>query len=621
MHTPLQSLLRSTRGDRTARPGAADRPPVAAQIRTEVLEDRTLLTGPGETLVITQRDGGSVTVDGSQFQNVIVAERASIGTLTLNAAADGMCTEVRGGARVGMIALNGAAGADQLLLDSGSNIGGITIEGGAGDDLVRSTGATIRDTLTFNGDVGADTLELLSGTRLVGDLTGNAGEDADTVTVDGESFLNNVSLMLGDNRDTFELLGGSIVNGNFFVDGGDKSDTFTFGDGVGIRGNMTLAGGGAGDTVTSERTVVRGNQTLNLAGGFDTVEFGNDLIFGSSNVNWADGAMITETAARDVRSDYMFAGGTGRTVAMLDAGGASNYTDVGGNFSFTTAGTTRLEVGLDVDMGNFTVNTGQGMATGRDRLTVLSGTSVEGNFNVTLGGDEADDDVLVIEGPLSVGDEPMGINGNFIATLGGGNDRVRMGDVTVNGNQTINLGNSTRPKGDVLRLGEDQIFGDSIINWAGGALIRETAMRMIASDYQFGGGNLANEVELNRMTSVGTGSSGNFSFTATAPSFLTANVQVMSGNLTVQPGVGNDRILLDGATASGNFSVSTEAGRDLVSLNDAMAGGNSTVSLSGDDDRVDNRRFTVTGSPSFNGGAGTDSIANPNQGTVTGFEA
>ena len=621
MNTPLDAFLRSLSPDRAARPASSDAAPEAAHVRTESLEDRTLLTGTGATLVITQADGGSVTVDGTEFQNVIVASRATIGTLTLNAGPDGMCLEVRGGGRTGEVTFNGAAGADQAIFNAGSNIGGLTFEGAAGADLVTFNGGVARGDTTFNGGVGADTLEILNGTRIAGDLSGNAGADADTVTIDGRSFLNNVDLMLGDNRDTFELLGGSIVNGNVVVGGGEKTDTFTFGDGVGVRGNLTVNGGGAGDTLTTTRTVVRGNETFNLDGGFDTVEFGDDLVFGSSNVNWADGAMISETAARDVRGDYMFAGGMGRTIATLDAGGGSEYTDVGGNFSFTTMGTTRLDVGVDVDMGNFTVDTGQGVTTGVDRVTVLSGTLVEGNFNATLGGDEALDDTLIVEGPLTVGDPAAGVNGNMTVATGGGDDSVFFEDTTVNGNQTIELGDSTTSAGDSLRFGADTINGDSIVNWAGGAGIIETASRTIRSDYQFGGGDRPSTVRLDRMSTVGGGSSGNFSYTASANTFLTANVQVMSGNLTVQPGAGNDRILLDGATATGNFNVSTESGRDLVSLNDAMAGGNATISVSSGDDRVDNRRFTVTGTPSFNGGAGFDTIANPNRGTVTGFEA
>ena len=788
---PLPHVLRRTTP--TARPGACDTPPC------EALEQRLVLSGTN-ALVVDATDGRSVTVDGTMFDQVDVLDRANIGTLTVNAAAGGVCVNVMGGARVGSISMNGAAGADQVFAGDGSNIGQVSFTGAGGDDEFAAAGAVIRSDVTFNGGAGNDVLRFDAGTRVVGGTTGSFGAGDDLFAVVGRSLIGNVDATMNAGADRFALLGGSVVGGNFNLGTGDGADTAEFGSRTAVRGNMVLntdagddtvsferfvlrgnqtvsLGGGAGDSLTFGRDVIQGSSTVNwtdgatvgedsgriiegdyrfnggagtsdvtldggpsqfsrvignflfattgrtdltfgldvrggnavvgtgqgantgadtvtvlggtsiggnakftlggseadadrlqfesdggpvrigdrpsgtngnfaanLGGGADVVTFdavtingnqtidlgpapddaadslvlGDDTVFGSSVVKWADSASLRESGTRDVRGDYLFQGGDGTTRARLNGGGGSM---VGGNFAFTTAGETTLLLGTSVEQGNLNVSTGAGAGTGADTVRVTAGTRVEGNAKFTLGGDEAVADTLRFDGLFEVGDESTGTNGNMTVSVGGGDDTVAFSETTVNGNQTVQLGDSVTARGDVLNFGEDTVNGGSQVSWAGGADIEETGRRMIRSDYVFTGGNRPSDVTLAQQSQIGTGSSGNLTVNHSAKLDLRADVQVLAGNATVQPGAGGDRVDLRGSLFRGNLNVSTASGGDLVLLRDARVEGNSGVSLSGDDDRVDNAGFTVVGTPTFSGGAGTDVIADPTQGNVSGFEA
>ena len=795
MNTLLKTFRRST---------PAARPGVVSTAPTEALEQRLVLSGTN-TLVIDADDGRSVTVDGTQFDQVDLLDRANIGSLTLNAAAGGICVNLMSGARVASISMNGGAGADQVFAADGSNIGQVSFTGAGGNDEFVATGTVIRSDVTFNGGAGDDLLRFEAGTAVVGGITGTFGDGADTFEVTGDSVIGNVDAAMNAGTDRFALLSGSVVDGNFSLGLGDDADTAAIGSRTAVRGNMTLnteagtdsvtferfvlrgnqtiglgdsgpAGGpgdmltfgrdriegssnlnwtgdatiteqsgriidsnyrfnggsgtstvmldggptnftrlrgnlifnttgetdltlgmtirggnatvstgqgantgadmvtvlggtliegnakftlggsesdadrlrftddrgpvqigdreagingnfsavlgGGADVVTSDTATINGNQTIDLGtapdGSADTLVLGDDTVFGSSIIKWADAASIREAGMRDVRGDYLFQGGTGTTRARLNGGGGST---VGGNFAFTTKGETVLLLGTSVEQGNLNINTGAGAGTGADTVRVTSGTRVEGNAKFTLGGDEALDDTLLFDGLLEIGDNGTGTNGNLTVTVGGGNDTVSFRETTVNGNQTIQLGSSTSARGDVLDLGTDRIFGSSKISWAGGADIEETGRRRIQSDYVFTGGNRPSEITLAQQSQIGTGSSGNLTINTSAKLDLRADVQVLAGNASIQPGAGNDLVDLRDSLFRGNLNVSPAEGNDLVRLTGARVEGNSGVSLSGGDDRVDNAGFTVTGTPTFSGGSGFDRIADDSQGNVSGFEA
>ena len=102
-------------------------------------------------------------------------------------------------------------------------------------------------------------------------------------------------------------------------------------------------------------------------------------------------------------------------------------------------------------------------------------TTVGGNFKATLGGDEADADVLELLGNVRIGDPAAGTNGNQTVNLGGGDDRFVSETLLVNGNQTLNLGASTEGGRDTVEFGDDTVNGGSFVKFGGGLNLTETA--------------------------------------------------------------------------------------------------------------------------------------------------
>ena len=610
--------------DRISRPAA--RPNAPAAPPSEALEGRVVLSATATNpLIVPSGATGSVTVDGSVNDGVIVQSGADIGTLSITAAAGGFCATVQGGATVGSISYTGAAGVDELFLEAGSQVtNSINFVGGAGDDLFESTGGSVGGSVTLNGGAGSDGVRLLGQTTIGGGISGNLDAGDDQFMVADSSTIDNVDLGFGAGQDGFFFLGNSTATGNVTLRGQEGVDVFVVGAGSRVNGNLNFNTGSEDDLVSFEGLTLQGNQTVDLgAGMMDYLAFGADMIQGSSTVNWTGGARVVETAARMIQSDYIFNGGTGTSDVQIAGDGVSDFTTVGGNLIFETAGVTNLVLGLEVMQGNATVNTGRGAGTGADDVTILGGTSIEGNAKFTLGGSEADGDTLRISGdrPVTIGDAAAGINGNFSAALGDGPDRALLPNLDVNGNQSIELGDSgAAGLFDVVRFGEDRINGSSTVNWAGSARITEEGRRDIRSDYIFNGGS--GETIANLTGGGGSEVGGNFKFNTTGTTDLVLTTAVRMGNMTINTGTGAgtgaDRVLLQGMNSVGGNATFTLGGSEddvdrltvdgALQVGDPGAGvnGNFNAALGGGNDDVFLARTVINGNQSISLGDSTD---------------
>ena len=589
---------------------AAD--PAAASV--ELLEGRVLLSGTGRgTRTVTAAETGAVTVDAANFERVVVEAGADIGTLTINGA-DGCDIDVSIAGSASSLNVQGASGAETVTLQAGGSVGSVQFNGGAGNDSLIVDG-TANGSVTYNGGEGADVLRLAGDGAFLGGLSGGMDAGADAFEILGAAVVDNVSFGLGAGDDAFTLSSTTPTTGNFTLSGDEGADTLTFAAGTTVTGNESVDAGAGADTVLFGGHDVVGNQSVSLGDSglrADTLRFADGTIQGGSDVSFDGDATITETAARDIASLYTFTGADGTVTADLTGGSR-----VAGDFTFTNDGVTNLTVeGMDVTQANFTVNTGSGMGTGADAVRITD-TTVGGNFTATLGGDEADADVLELLGNVRIGDPAAGTNGNQTVNLGGGDDRFVSEMLLVNGNQTLNLGASTDTGRDTVRFGRDTINGGSAVNFGGGLDLTETAARDIASDYAITAQGGQGEVTAD--LTGGSTVDGNFSLTT----FGRTDAEI--GGLTVD---------------QGNFTLSTGTGTgtgtDTLDLTgEVRVGGNFTATLGGSEEDADVLRQTGTlrvGDPATGvngnmdvstGGGGdevefTDVVVNGNQSIALG---
>lgn len=521
-------------------------------------------------------------------------------------------------------------GKNSVRFAEGTINGGVTVDWAGGLDA-RETGAReIASDLTFNGsegDGGSVKVFVDQGSTVGGNFTFTSPTQtllAMGLTVNQGNATIQTGTGAGSGADTLRTLDGTSVGGNFSATlGGGESerDVIEFGEvavgnpETGVNGNMSLAVGGGADEITFDALTLNGNQTIALgdsATGEDVLRFGEDRIEGGSNVTWAGNVDIRETAAREIAGDYGLTGGGGEALALLDGGGT-----VDGNFTWSSAGATTLALALTVNQGNLTVGTGSGAGTGADEVTVRGGTRVGGNAKFALGGGEDDADKLRLLDEVFIGDIENRVNGNFTATLGGGSDVFVSDALTVNGNQTVDLGSGGGPGRDVARFGADVIEGSSIVGWSADARVVEREARRVAGSYLLSGGNRDARVDLLGTTLT---DSGNLSVTNAGRLRLISAVRVGSGNASITGGGGDGEYDLAGMLVDGNLSVTTGDGDDRLNLGDAEVRGNLSASLGAGDDAVENAAVVVDGTETYRGGPGADTIARRDGAEVSGFE-
>ena len=582
----------------------------------EALESRALLSATGGTRVITAADSGAVTVDTTEFSSVLVTAGADIGTLTIQGSECDVKVDIEGA--VSSLNVQGGSGAERVLVREGAEIGTVTFNSGSGGIGKFRNAGLVTGSLTFNGGADTDLLRIQGNGEVRGGISGNLGGGRDGFDMFDSAVVDNVSLDLGDGDDRADFDSSETTTGNLSLTTGDGEDAVQFREGFGVGGNQTVDTGDGDDLVITYGYTVEGDQTFNVGGGSDRVFLGGDTIEGGSFVNYMDAIEVREDGeARDIQSQYEIVtqGGTGEALVLLEAGSA-----VGGNLIVNTFGESIVRLGLTVEMGNATVNTGTGSGSGADTVILRDGTAIGGNFTATLGGSEADADRFVQQGQVLIGDRDAGTNGNFNVATGGGADTFISEQLIVNGNQTLDLGATPEDEQETVRFDGDLIDGSSSVEAGGGLNLVEVGRRRILGDYSITAGAGESRVALDRGTQITN--SGNLTVTAGGPLRLNSSLTVGSGNVTINAGAGDDVLNLQRSTTEGNLSVNGGAGDDLVRFGRSTVVGNLNVSGSGGNDRVRNGDIQVVGTASYNGGSGNDDRiqARPEDAQISGFE-
>ncbi len=252
--------------------------------------------------------------------------------------------------------------ADSLTNDE-TLIGGVAMLGG-NDTLVNSGTIVATDGAAIDMGAGDDTVTLLDGSNVFGQILLGAGNDTLTA-VDGD-----LNIDAGEGNDIVETgSGDDLVKGGAgddVIDGGEGDDALQGGDGndrlLGGLGDDILMGDAGNDTLLGGE----GNDTLIGGDGIDTADYSTDTT--GVTVDLSSGRATGDDAGRDTLTGIEnVIGGEGNDVLIGDAqanvlsGGAGNDRIVagGGDTANGGEGDDTIEVGTGAG-GNITVDGGEG---------------------------------------------------------------------------------------------------------------------------------------------------------------------------------------------------------------------------------------------------------------------
>ncbi len=298
----------------------------------------TILGGGGNDVIRYTVGHGSDSVDGGDGEDHIIIDGID-GQSSSFLIEDADTYNARTGANTapGTILIS----ADGVLIMTATDIEKITVNAGSAGD-----------SLTVNGD--------FSATALAEDgLTYNGEAGADTVNLSGLSSGHGVTVTGGGNSD--DIAGGA---GNDTLAGSGGGDTFRGG-----RGDDTIAGSGSGDTAVYSGNLADYDVTLNPDGSLTITDTrdgspdGSDTVSGVNTFVFADGSVTADDMTHSSPTDITLTGGAvdenagaGTVVATLatvdaDAGDSFTYaltSDASGLFEIV-GDQIRVKAGADID--------------------------------------------------------------------------------------------------------------------------------------------------------------------------------------------------------------------------------------------------------------------------------
>ncbi|MBB5747569.1 DUF4214 domain-containing protein [Brevundimonas variabilis] len=352
--------------------------------------------------------------------------------------------------------LFGDAGNDTFSLVTGTTLAvGTTIAGGSGlDTLALAISGTVSTVDLSTGAFGEMRFSEIENISLTQDAT-YAGS-VQTVTVNGDAGAN-----------TLTLTGAPLINVRFF--GGVGNDSLT------VTGTGHFLSGGEGDDVLTGAGILEGdagNDTISITGGVARGGIGDDLLVVSngaqgyggdgndrfSGVNQVSPAALWDGGAGDDVFTVNIDGGLSGAIRILEVVGGSGFDTIDASQTFLNL-TAQMLTGQSFSLTGSGQGSGQafsiiGRADGIERILGsaraddlrLDGltTSIEiragGGDDIVIGGLSADllsggADNDLLEG-RDGNDRLLGDGGNDILRGGTGDDRLDGGD----GNDTIDGG-------------------------------------------------------------------------------------------------------------------------------------------------------------------------------------
>jgi hypothetical protein len=551
--------------------------------------------------------GGSDTVTGATSNNVTLVGPAGGATWTITGTNAG---SVAATTFTGAGALNAGTGDDTFRLNAGVASFNAAIDGGGGTNRLELTDGT--NVVALSG-TGAGTLNGTTSFANIGVLSGGSGDDtlagpnvgaafsiagANSVAVAGIAATSIEALVGGGGSNTFTLAAG-VASFNGSITGGGGSNALVLTDGSNA---IEITGPNAGTV----NTTTRFNAITALTGGS-----GTDTLTGP-----AAGANYTLTGARAVTVAGVAAssietvlGGTGADTFTLASGVTSfdGSIDGGAGSANTLAATNGTNSFAITGGDDGTVNTTTAFSriadlrggSGDDGFTfaAASGATLSGSID---GGSGANTLTLSAKaGALVVRQAGATTVGN-VTVLGGFRN---IGTLAGNGSNTDLVGPDT---------GQTFTLADELAGRTGDGLAFSGVTRLVGGS---GTDTLIVSSNVATITLDGNGIARTGLTTIALSGFEAATLGGGAGNNTIDASLfaGTVRIHASAGvdTVVGNGAQTTLVGTNTGSL--FTVGGNNAVTLTQAADLT-----TATGVGSLEGGAGNDTFAIQNAGTLSG---
>ena len=354
-----------------------------------------LSTSVGGDLTVTYGDGGG-TVTLAALTSTIKGALTATGGL-------GSDLLMLGGGKLSVnkgIGMVGNGGTDQLLLTAagGSTVGkgasgkALAFDGGGGNDklLVAGSSAIFKGSLSFIGGDSTDELVLSPATlNIAGDLSmiGDIGSDTSTFNIVSGVVKGAVTIDLGEGSNSFTSNAVLLSLGKTLtVKGGSSTDNLTItGTNLTVKGAVLIDhGAGTNSATISPGLMTLGDSlTYTSLGGTDTVNFtsSSSSVKKAVSINTGDGTSTVNMGGAQLKLGALdVKGGTGLDSTFLTA----TSIVVGGNMSFdggNAADTFDLQSMLLTVKGKVSIMGG----LGADTAVLLGDGSIKGDVTIDLG--------------------------------------------------------------------------------------------------------------------------------------------------------------------------------------------------------------------------------------------
>ncbi|MBC6996022.1 hypothetical protein H9S92_17770, partial [Lewinella lacunae] len=408
--------------------------------------------------------------------------------------------------------------------------------------------------ITIDGAVGNDVINVGAFTANLPSLTIDGGSDTDNVQFNGAiAYASDANLQVMN----AEIV---IVNGPQTTSGTGSID-LAANQSITVNARLTSAAGNINlSTIGGQDILVQGGiNSVNAAGGTATLQAGQDLLLGSA-VSFGDvrGQTLALTAGRDIIvSATTFAQGDGAGGASVTAG--RNLTVTGNSVINTNAGGAPNSLTTGVD-GVFTVSSGSSIGANNGPLTVTADeVAISGTLG-TIG--------IVTVRPLSVGRSiDLGTNTPGQLSLSAAElNQLSAGTLIIGRNDistgTITVSSSIAPAG----TSSLSLISSAAITGTGAIAETNVALRAVT------GINLSGDNAIANLAAVNT-TSGNISFNNTSTDLAVSGAAI--NGLSGVTAAGQTVNLT--TTSSGNIALGLVTG-ETVTINSAgnITGGGTT---------------------------------------------
>ena len=282
-----------------------------------------------------------------------------------------------------------------------------------------ATSASVsNDTLTVNGDSGADRIALRLAAGAAGTLQVDFGDDGSAEHSFDRSTFSRIEVFTGSGHDQFRVdqANGAFTDEALTVDGGNGHDILDGGDGVEL-----FIGGNGGDAVDGNR----GNDTALLGNGRDIFRWdpgdGSDVVEGENGTDTLDfnGAGIDELMSLSPNGERsLFLRNIGNIRMDMNGVERLDLTALGGADTVTVNDMS----GTDFRRADVDLSSPTGAADGAADIVTVKGTEQADNIHVRVAGARVAVDGLRTE-TVVAGGEPIDL---LQVDALGGDDKVKV---------------------------------------------------------------------------------------------------------------------------------------------------------------------------------------------------